>query len=104
VASAVGQVTRLIEMCADDIAARQHSRLTLARALVAMAVPPPDPAALHVAGGDAAERLRRLLDPPPPLPRMAQALVLTAWTLVPAVPLAIVVLDQLVPLSLLLGR
>jgi Zn-dependent protease with chaperone function len=101
-ASADGQVTRLIEMCADDTATRQHSRLTLARALVAMATPQPDPA-LHAAGGDAAERLHRLLDPPPPLPRTTRALVLTAWTLVPIMPLAIVVLDRLAPAFLSLG-
>jgi Zn-dependent protease with chaperone function len=96
-ASAVGQVTRLVEMCADDAAARQHSRLTLARALVAMAAPGPGAAVLHAAGGDAVERLRRLLDPPPPLPRATRALVLTAWVLVPAIPLAVVVLDRLAP-------
>ena len=66
-AVATQQLVRLVEMRADEVAARQHRPLSLARALVAMAdaggadVPA---GAVPAAGGDAVARLNRLLDPP----------------------------------------
>jgi Zn-dependent protease with chaperone function len=98
-AHATRQVDRLVELCADDAAARHHDALTLARALVAMATPMPTPEALCATGGDATERLRRLLEPPRPLSRTTQALAAIAWALLPTVPLAIVVVNRLVALS-----
>jgi Zn-dependent protease with chaperone function len=97
-AHATRQVDRLIELCADEVAVRQHGALSLARALVAMAVPAPAPGALHAAGGDAAERLRRLLDPPAPLARPITALAAAGWTLLPAAPLLIVAIMRLAPI------
>jgi Zn-dependent protease with chaperone function len=96
-ASAARETTRLVEMCADDAAVRRHPRLALARALVAMAEPgsPPVPVAgaLHSTGGDASVRLRRLLDPPRPLPAPVAALVAVASAALPVVPAAIVALS-----------
>jgi Zn-dependent protease with chaperone function len=90
-AQAEAQVTRLVEMCADDVAAQRHPPINLARALVAMSEPGPVPGALHAAGGDAAERLRRLLQPPRPLPVPVRAATALFWTTVPLVPLLIVI-------------
>jgi hypothetical protein len=52
---------------------------------------------LNAVGGDPAERLRRLLQPPPPLPWPARAAVTAAWALVPVVPVGIVALEKLAP-------
>ncbi|MCW2641988.1 MAG: hypothetical protein JWP76_4294 [Dactylosporangium sp.] len=94
---ATRQVNRLVELCADDAAVRRQGPLPLARALVALAVPCPDPLALNAAGGDPAERLRRLLQPPPPLPLPARAAAAAAWALLPVVPVVIVALEKLAP-------
>jgi Zn-dependent protease with chaperone function len=91
------QVNRLVELCADDAAVRRQGALPLARALVALAAPGPDPHALHAAGGDPAERLHRLLQPPPPLSRPARAAATAAWALLPVVPVVIVALEKLGP-------
>jgi beta-lactamase regulating signal transducer with metallopeptidase domain len=87
-ATAARQIERLLEMRADDVAARTTSRLTLARAMVAMAGPgqPSAPSSLRLDGGDAVERLHRLLDPPAPLPRAAQVLGAVLVTVLPTVP------------------
>lgn len=65
------RVRRLLEMHADDLAARTHDPETLAAALVAVATARPRPAsnrvpsaALAAADTDAATRVRRLLLPP----------------------------------------
>ncbi len=89
------QVSRLVELCADDAAVRRRGALPLARALVALTAPGPEPHALHAAGGDPAERLRRLLEPPAPLPLAARALAAAAWALVPVVPVIIVALERI---------
>jgi beta-lactamase regulating signal transducer with metallopeptidase domain len=96
------QLTRLVEIRADDIAIRHHPRLSLARALVtlaaAMAYQQHEPAAHTVTGavaatgGDAAERLQRLLNPPLPLPagyRVVVAVALTVPALLPAATLTV---------------
>jgi Zn-dependent protease with chaperone function len=93
------QVSRLAEVCADDAAVRQHSRLDLARALVTVAeglasgnrAPA---AALAATGGDAAGRIRRLLAPPePPRPWIRWA-VATAVIALPVAPLAVAALAR----------
>jgi Zn-dependent protease with chaperone function len=96
-ADASRQVNRLVELCADDAAVRRQGALPLARALVALATPAPDPHALHAAGGDPAERLHRLLQPPRPLPWPARAAAAAAWALLPVVPVVIVALERLAP-------
>jgi Zn-dependent protease with chaperone function len=93
-------VARLVEMCADDTAARTHSRLTLARAVVTLAEAPQPPApALHADGGDALERLGRLLQPPPLLSRLAALAITFALTVAAVLPLAVILLDRVLPVS-----
>ena len=89
------ETTRLVEMCADDAATQHHSRLALARALVAMAGPVPATGALPAAGGDAADRLRRLLDPPRPLPAAASGLVTVGFGALPLLPPLLVLLTAI---------
>jgi len=77
-----GRVRRLLEMHADELAARTHDPETLASALVAVATARPRPATsstpsavLAAADTDATARIRRLLVPPATLsPRRRRAL------------------------------
>jgi Zn-dependent protease with chaperone function len=80
------QIGRLVEMCADDSARREHSPLALARALTALAIPEPA-GVLSGSGGDALERMRRLLYPPEPLPRPVQVVAVACLLTLPLVPL-----------------
>jgi Zn-dependent protease with chaperone function len=96
-AQADRQVRRLVEICADDDACRHHSRLALARALVALATPAAAPGALAADGGDALQRMRRLMDPPPPLPRYTQLAAAAALMALPVLPLAILLSAPVVP-------
>jgi Zn-dependent protease with chaperone function len=57
------QVALLLEMRADDVAARRHGRRTVASAIAAMGMNPVHPAALGAGGADAARRAQRLLTP-----------------------------------------
>jgi Zn-dependent protease with chaperone function len=57
------QVALLLEMRADDIAARRHGRRTVATAIAAMGASQALPATLGAGGADAAHRARRLLMP-----------------------------------------
>lgn len=88
------QIGRLVEMVADDRACREHSRLALARALAALAVPAVIPGVLAGTGGDAVERMHRLMSPPPPLPLRVRAVVALGLLALPLVP---VVLAMTVP-------
>lgn len=77
-AAARDQLGRLVEMRADDVARTRHAPINLARALVVMATGGADhapgvPAAVGATGGDAVERLHRLLTPPAPLSRARRA-------------------------------
>nr|WP_221383097.1 M56 family metallopeptidase [Actinoplanes polyasparticus] len=85
------QVERLVEMRADEVAAASHQPLHLARALVAMATGGADVSAGLTAatGGDAVERLHRLMQPPRRLQPASRAVVAAAVALLPAVPLAL---------------
>lgn len=103
-ADAHRQIDRLVELCADDAATRRHPRLDLARALVACAEAatvtsqtpvPVGAAAAH--GGDTLERVNRLLDPPPPLPKAATLTITLSLAGTLALPLSIVALGQLFP-------
>lgn len=83
------QVSRLVEMCADDRASRDHPPLALARALAALACPTPAPGILASSGGDAAERVHRLMCPPQPLPRTIQSILVAGLLALPLAPLAV---------------
>ncbi|MEV8516589.1 M56 family metallopeptidase [Dactylosporangium sp. NPDC051484] len=94
------QVDRLVELCADDTAARSAARIDLARALVAMAGPATSgragdaPLAMH--GGDALERLHRLLAPPAPLGAPARTAIAATCGLLPVTPMALAVVERTV--------
>jgi Zn-dependent protease with chaperone function len=61
---AARQVSELIEVAADDAAIRREHRLTLAGALLAVATAGVPTGALGAGGTAAAQRIRRLIDPP----------------------------------------
>ena len=61
-AIAAGQITCLVEMAADDAAARRADRLALAAALLAMATARTPAGALGAGGTAAALRVRRLIE------------------------------------------
>ena len=108
-ATAYVELRRLIEMRADEVAATRHSRLSLARALVVMASatdvgtpapgsPAPVPhGAVAVTGGDAVQRLHRLLAPPDPLSCGHRMVLVAAVALLAAGPAALLVTAQFLP-------
>lgn len=81
------EITRLVELAADDAAAVRAGRLPVAAALVALAAGPTPSAALAAGGADALGRVRRLLHPPRPL-GPAVVIAAAAIVLVAAAPVA----------------
>jgi Zn-dependent protease with chaperone function len=81
-AVAAGQVSCLVEMAADDAAARRAHRLTLADALLTLAAARVPAGALGAGGTAGAQRIQRLIDSPQPAGRgrrlAASALALIA--------------------------
>ncbi|MBG0823287.1 M56 family metallopeptidase [Planomonospora sp. ID91781] len=92
-AQARTEVTRLVELLADDVAARQHPRIHIAAALVRLATGR-TPAFMLGAGGETAlTRVKRMLNPAAPLGRKerlaglaAVALLLAGPAVVAAIP------------------
>jgi Zn-dependent protease with chaperone function len=86
------EVGRLVELLADDAAARRHGRTALADALVTLAgqggVPATPPAALGASGSTVTARVNRLLDPE----RLPGRWVVAGWLLALVVLLAVPVL------------
>lgn len=83
------QIARLVEMHADQVAAAGHAPIDLARALVSMATGTAAPSdALAATGGDAVERVHRMLRPPTPLHRGVRLGLLAAMGAVAFFPLA----------------
>jgi len=62
---AARQAGYLVELAADDAAVRRTPRLTVASALLAVAAAGAPAGALGAGGSDAAQRIGRLIDPPP---------------------------------------
>lgn len=91
------QIRRLVELCADEDACRSHSRLALARALVVLASPAGPSGVLAAGGGDALERVHRLMRPPEPLPRRVTTVAAATLLAMPLVPLALVLAIPVVP-------
>ncbi|OHV65596.1 peptidase M48 [Pseudofrankia sp. BMG5.36] len=90
------EVRRLVEMAADDSAARRTTPRTVARALldlVAGQVPAP---ALGMAGVGAAERVRRLLAPSRPLSLAARYLAAAGAAALLLLPVAVPTVPALV--------
>jgi len=63
-AAAASQIGCLVEMAADDAAARRAHRLTLARALLTLAAAQVPAGALGAGGTAGAQRIRRLIESP----------------------------------------
>ncbi|MGH3906956.1 MAG: M56 family metallopeptidase [Pseudonocardiaceae bacterium] len=83
------QIARLVEMRADQVAAVGRAPIDLARALVAMATGSAVPSdALAATGGDAVERVQRMLRPPAPLPWIPRVGLVAAMVAVGMLPLA----------------
>ncbi|SEP53336.1 M56 family metallopeptidase [Amycolatopsis saalfeldensis] len=73
------EVARLLEMCADDAAARAHGRRTVLQALLALSGAAPVPAgALGASGVGVLARAERLATPPEPARRWRVRLLLGA--------------------------
>lgn len=68
------EIARLIELLADDVAARRHPRVQIAAALVGLATGRAPAFALGAGGATALVRVRRMLNPERPL-RRAERLV-----------------------------
>ncbi|GAA4905635.1 Zn-dependent protease with chaperone function [Nonomuraea thailandensis] len=81
------EVARLVELLADDVAARRHQRVHLAAALVGLATGRVPAFALGAGGETALTRVRRMLHPHAPLARrqrVAGRLAVTALLAGPA--------------------
>jgi len=99
------ELGRLVEMRADDVAIRSHERISLARALVAMAAkvsssaPASAPLApvLAATGGDALARMNRLLDPPTPLRRTNRWALAAGLELLAAAPAGLLLAEHVFP-------
>ena len=94
VRTAAAEVALLVEMLADDRAARRHPREVLARALYKVTAQTPA-GGLAAGGPTVLLRAQRLLAPPPPLGGLARAAVLASTLLV----LALAPLGLLLPLA-----
>lgn len=97
-AVAHAQVALLVEICADEAAARRHSRIDLARALVTMAEAQASPAVLAASGGDALTRIKRLLSPPDPLGRGTRAGLTAVLATMASAPVVVAALALAWPL------
>lgn len=76
---------RLLEMCADDVAVRQHGAQPLLRGLVALVARPSPASALGAADTAVLARATRLAKPPPHLARWRHRVLLTTSVAVTAV-------------------
>nr|WP_277819860.1 M56 family metallopeptidase [Actinomadura sp. RB99] len=83
------EVPRLLELLADDVAARKHDRVTLAATLVAVAGGRTPATALGAGGGTALLRVRRLLAPHDPLSRLGRLTGGIGIALLVTLPLAL---------------
>ncbi len=88
VATAQAEVALLVELMADDRAARKHDRAQLARALWKIGAGGTPAGALGLAGDDVLLRAHRLLEPPLPLGNVARLAVGLLALVVAASPLA----------------
>ncbi|MFI0449679.1 M56 family metallopeptidase [Actinomadura sp. 6N118] len=87
--AARAEISRLIELLADDVAARTHDRTTVAAALVTVASGRTPAAALGAGGGTALLRVRRMLAPSNPLSRTARLTGAIGIGLLAALPLTL---------------
>ncbi|MFN2537352.1 MAG: M56 family metallopeptidase [Mycobacteriales bacterium] len=95
VSTAQAEVALLVELMADDHAARRHDRTQLARALWKIGTGGAPAGALGLAGEDVLLRARRLLDPPAPLGLPARIGVIVLALVVAASPASALVVPLL---------
>ncbi|ADP84569.1 peptidase M48 Ste24p [Pseudofrankia inefficax] len=79
----------LVEMAADDSAARRSTPGTVARALLDLVAGQPPASVLAMAGGSTAERVRRLLSPHPPLSLAGRYLAASSALTLLVLPIAL---------------
>lgn len=96
---ALEEMTRLVEMAADDAATREHERLTVATAIVRLAEASAPAAALGAGGSTSVRRVRRLVAPAQPLGRLRSALALTGAAAVLALPVSVAVAPAVVAVT-----
>ena len=96
------QVTRLVEMHADDAAKRASGPAPLATALVALATAGSPAPALAAAATDTVARIHRLLDPARPLGRGRRQLLRATAAVLALTPVLLALAPAL--LALALGR
>jgi Zn-dependent protease with chaperone function len=89
---AAQQVSYLVEVAADDAAVRRAPRLTLAAALLAVAAAGTPAGALGAGGSAAAQRIRRLIDPPRRGSLLQRAVTSAALAAVAALAVAVLAL------------
>jgi len=77
---AARQIAYLVEIAADDAAVRRAPRLTVASALLAVAAAGVPAGALGAGGSAAAQRIQRLINPPPQPGRAGQVVIYAALT------------------------
>ena len=96
------QVTRLVELHADDAATRSHDPGRLAAALVILATAASPAPALAAAATDTVQRIHRLLGPAEPLGRARRHLLRTTAATIALTPLLLALAPAV--LALALGR
>ncbi len=84
------ELTRLVEMLADDVAARRNDRLTIATALVRLAEASAPVAALGAGGSTSLTRVRRLVAPAHPLGPTRSVIAALATAALLVTPVAVV--------------
>jgi hypothetical protein len=94
------QVTRLVEMHADDAAMRSHDPGPLAAALVVLATAASPPPALAAAATDAVQRIHRLLGPAEPLGRARRQLLRATAGALALTPVLLALAPAVVALAL----
>jgi len=97
-ARASAEVSRLVEMSADDTAARRHGRAAVAGALRSLSFAPAPTETVAAASTSAEERIKRLCSPAPP-PSGASGPLIAAVAVLATGPLASVVVPILVAAS-----
>ncbi|MFF5209545.1 M56 family metallopeptidase [Streptosporangium sp. NPDC000396] len=83
------EAARLIELLADDVAARRHSRIHIAAALVRLATGRAPAFTLGAGGETALTRVKRMLSPAAPLGRRERMVGLAAVALLLAGPVVV---------------
>ena len=96
------QVARLVELHADDAAARARDPRLLATALVVLATAASPAPALAAAATDSVQRIHRLLGPAEPLGRARRQLLRTIAAALALTPVALALAPAV--LALALGR